>query len=357
MKYALSKTLIYASAMGLISSFAIISSAWAGDMDCPLHKRLASQQASSYSVIMSASLKTAPQEPDFTIVSATSPIISSLPLTSSKEVSPSIMPTIDRSESKEDNIIIKESQNSYGSATPDVDIKACQKPSPHAVFTAILNKYVSALDGQGLTHFNYGGLKANKTDKAALDSYIKGLEAVNPNSLSTNAAIAYYANLYNAVTVQIVTENYPLKSIRKLGAFNSGPWKKDLFTINGMPASLDKVEHGILRKKFASPYIHYMVNCASVGCPNLPQAAWEADSLEHLRVQAARDYINSPRGVIITPRGLKVSSIFKWFKEDFGGNEQNILKHIREHANTELVAAIDKGARITDYGYDWSLND
>ena len=333
------------------------SIAWASDSGCPLHKRLAKQKAQQFSVAVVVPLEATSQDLAPIVISTMYPTTSPSTQTASAVVSPTITPVREPAEHMEDNIIVKESQNSYGSATPDVDIKAIQKPSPHAAFTTILNKYVSASDGQGLTHFNYGGLKANKTDKAALDNYIEGLETINPDSLSTNTAIAYYANLYNAVTVQIVTDNYPLKSIRKLGAFNSGPWKKDLFTINGMPASLDKVEHGILRKKFASPYIHYMVNCASVGCPNLPQAAWEADSLERLRVQAARDYINSPRGVIITSKGLKVSSIFKWFKEDFGGNEQNILKHIREHANPELVAAIDNGARITDYGYDWSLND
>lgn len=274
-----------------------------------------------------------------------------------RQCPPSIVPQIETSERIGDSVIVKETQNNYGSATPDANIKASLNPSPHAGFTAILRKYVSAPDNQGLTHFNYGGLKANTADKAALDSYINELEAINPDDLSANAAIAYYANLYNAVTVQVVTDNYPLKSIRKLGSFSSGPWKKDLFTVNGMPTSLDTVEHKILRKKLPSPYIHYMVNCASVGCPNLPQAAWEADSLERLRVQAARDYINSPRGAVITAKGLKLSSIFKWFKEDFGGNEQGVLEHIRAHAGPDLVQAIDNGAKITGYHYDWSLND
>jgi len=219
-----------------------------------------------------------------------------------------------------------------------------------------LQKYVSAPDAQGLTRFAYGRLKSNRADKAVLDNYIKALEGVNPDTLSPNAAIAYYSNLYNAVTVQVVTDNYPVKSIRKLGPLSSGPWKKDLFTINGAPASLDKVEHGILRKQFPSPYVHYMVNCASVGCPNLLPVAWEADSLERTREQAAAAYINSPRGVQITSKGLKVSSIYKWFKEDFGG-KSGLLRHIRKYAKPELAQAIDNGAQIVDYGYDWSLNE
>jgi len=248
-------------------------------------------------------------------------------------------------------------QTNYGSgSTGSSVVQAVNSQASHAAFTNILQKYVSAPDGQGLTHFNYGGLKANPADKAALDSFIKSLEAVNPSSLSTNAAIAYYANLYNAVTVQVVTENYPIKSIKTLGPLGSGPWKKKLFTINGTPASLNNVEHDIMRKQFPSPYVHYMVNCASVGCPNLLDNAWEAGTLDANRRRAAAAYINSPRGVQITPRGLKISSIFKWFKEDFGG-KSGTLKHIRQYARPELAQAIDNGAKIVDYGYDWSLNE
>jgi len=136
-----------------------------------------------------------------------------------------------------------------------------------------------------------------------------------------------------------------------------GPWKKVKTSVNGRALSLNDVEHEILRKRFPSPYVHYMVNCASVGCPNLLDTAWEASTLDAARKQAAADYINSPRGVKITSKGLVVSSIFKWFKEDFGGSKANILKHIRQHANSELAAAIDGGATITGYDYDWSLNE
>ena len=157
---------------------------------------------------------------------------------------------------------------SYGSGTAPAT-QAAHSTSPHAAFTNVLQKYVSAPDGQGLTHFNYSGLKANSADKAALDGYIKTLEGTNPSTLSENDQIAYYANLYNAVTVQVIADNYPVSSIKKLGPLGSGPWKKNLFTINGKPSSLNNVEHDILRKQFPSPYVHYMVNCASVGCPNL----------------------------------------------------------------------------------------
>jgi len=85
----------------------------------------------------------------------------------------------------------------------------------------------------GLTHFDYAGLKANSSDTAKLNGYIESLEAIDPATLSENEALAFWANLYNAVTIQVVTENYPIKSIKKLGPFGSGPWKKNLVTVRG----------------------------------------------------------------------------------------------------------------------------
>lgn len=252
------------------------------------------------------------------------------------------------------------SSSSYGSGTS----AAVQTASSHAAWTSILQNYVSAPDGQGLTHFDYARLSSNAADKAKLASYIQNLSATNPGTLSQNEAIAFYSNLYNAVTIDLIVQNYPVGSIRKAKTYNgekvsgiAGPWKKVKVSVNGQTMSLNDVEHEVLRKQFPSPYVHYMVNCASVGCPNLLDTAWEADTLDAARKKAATDYINSPRGVKITPKGLVVSSIFKWFKEDFGGSKANVLKHIRQHANPQLAAAIDSGATITGYDYDWSLNN
>lgn len=258
-------------------------------------------------------------------------------------------------------------QVGYGSGTaePQKNMKKdMMTASIHADWSDILQTYVSAPDDAGLTHFNYGGLKANSADTAKLRGYIKNLGETNPDTVSRDEAIAYYANLYNALTIDLIIQNYPLNSIRKAKVYNGnkvgglvGPWKKVKTTINGQTLSLDDVEHKILRVKYPSPYVHYMVNCASVGCPNLLDTAWEADSYQAVRKKAAYDYINSPRGVVITSKGLKVSSIYKWFKEDFGGNKEAVLKHIREYADAELAAAIDGGAKIVDYDYDWSVNN
>ena len=346
------------AATSVIAVAAVItcSTAW-GQTNCPLHKRAAAKNVQQASVITPVTTQT-PVTPAATVIPTAPTTVSSVVEVPSTVVAPSVSQSTGTSAQLEDRVIVQEAQNSFGSGTvvPAAEKVMVKATGAHAEFTNILQKYVNAPDGQGLTHFNYGRLKATPSDKAALDNYIKKLANINPDTLGRNEAIAYYANLYNAVTVQVVTENYPVSSIKKLGPLGSGPWKKNLLTINGQPASLNNVEHDIMRKQFPSPYVHYMVNCASVGCPNLFDRAWEAGTLEQERQKAAAAYINSPRGVQITSKGLKISSIFKWFKEDFGG-KSGTLQHIRKYARPELAQAIDNGAQIVDYGYDWSLNE
>jgi len=112
-----------------------------------------------------------------------------------------------------------------------------------------------------------------------------------------------------------------------------------------------------MRKKYPSPLIHYMVNCASIGCPNLKDGLWHADTLDADRQKAAEVFVASSRGVRITKKGLQVSSIYKWFQSDFGGNKDGVLKHIRQYAAPELAKAIDDGAKIRGFEYDWDLNE
>ncbi|MGJ8564329.1 MAG: DUF547 domain-containing protein [Alphaproteobacteria bacterium] len=233
-----------------------------------------------------------------------------------------------------------------------------QAPGTAYQWDMILEKYVSAPDAIGLARFNYGALRANAADQEALKAYITDMEAVDPKTLSEAEAIAFWANLYNAVTISVVIDNYPVKSIKEIkSGWRAGPWKKNLVTVAGENLSLDNIEHDILRKNYPSPLIHYMVNCASIGCPNLPNAPWTAENYDADRKAAARAYINSPRGVRITDKGLKISSIYKWYKEDFGGNNAGILAHLRTYADDELAAAIDGGVKIVDDGYSWSLNE
>ncbi len=222
----------------------------------------------------------------------------------------------------------------------------------------LMTDYLSDVEEDGLVRFDYARLSETIEDEVVLNDYIDGFKSVDPDGLSDAEATAYWANLYNALTVKVVVDHYPVESIKEIksGMFSMGPWKKNLIRINSERLSLDDIEHDILRKKFPSPLIHYMVNCASIGCPNLKAGEWKAATLEADRDAAARAFINSTRGVKVTNKGLVVSSIYNWFDKDFGGSKSAVLEHIREYADEDLAAIIDDGGRIKGYDYNWSLN-
>lgn len=245
-------------------------------------------------------------------------------------------------------------------ATPAASMEMTAEMTDTATaYNDLLSRYVAAPDAMGVARFDYSALHGSKADRAILTDYIKHLEAQTPSTMTDAQAVSYWANLYNSLTVQVIIENYPVKSIREIksGLFSIGPWKKTVTKVEGKKLSLDNIEHDIMRVDYPSPHIHYMVNCASVGCPNLKDSLWRAETMDAEREQAARDFINSQRGVSVGPKGLTVSSIYKWFKEDFGDNDTERLAHFRAFADAELAAAIDGGAKVVGDDYDWSLNE
>ncbi len=229
--------------------------------------------------------------------------------------------------------------------------------APVADYWEILLRQYTRENTDGLVQFDYGALNNTPASMAMLGAYIDKLAAEKPSKMQRNEALVYWANLYNALTVQVVAQNYPVSSIRKIKTgFRAGPWKRKLVTVEGQELSLDDVEHGIMRPTFKTPLVHYMVNCASIGCPNLKTTPWHSTNLAAELEQAARDYINSPHGVAIDKDRLQASSIYKWFKEDFGGNDAGVLSHIRKYANEELLAALKGRTKINKYAYDWDIN-
>ena len=217
-------------------------------------------------------------------------------------------------------------------------------------------------DGGAAPHFvDYAGLKASAQGRAALAAYIDSLAAIDPALLSRDEQFAFWVNLYNALTVQVVVEHYPVASIRDIsisaGLFARGPWGRKLVRVAGRDLSLDDIEHGILRPDFGDPRVHYAVNCASWSCPDLATEPYEAATLDTMLDTAARRYINSPRGVDIRGGRLTVSSIFNWYRKDFGGTEAGVLAELRKYAGPELADALAGATRVSSYDYDWTLND
>lgn len=220
----------------------------------------------------------------------------------------------------------------------------------------ILKRYGSK-DGD-LNRFDYSGLSRASGDMNKLDNYINDLAGLKPSAMDKHEALAYWANLYNALTVQTVARNWPVKSIKEIrsGTFTPGPWKKDIISVEGRTLSLDGIEHDTMRAQNDEPRIHYMVNCASIGCPNLMLREWRAETLEADLTAAAIAFVNSERGAKVSGGKLTVSSIYKWYKEDFGGSDSGVIAHLRQYADTELKAQLDGLTKISKDKYNWDVN-
>jgi len=235
-----------------------------------------------------------------------------------------------------------------------IEVTTVSETSFHSAWSNLLGKYVS-VSADGVNRFDYGGLKANTADSAALDSYVESFATLDISSLPRDEQYVAWVNLYNAGTVQYIVGRYPIRSIRS--GYIIGPWKKVKVIADGVRISLNDIEHETLRKQWSEPRTHYAVNCASYGCPNLKPTAWEVDTLEEDLTAAAHAYINHPRGVSIRRDGrLEVSTIYKWFKRDFGSSEANVIAHLLEYAEPELAAQITENPDIRSYEYNWSLN-
>ncbi len=228
----------------------------------------------------------------------------------------------------------------------------------HGAWDRFLDGYL--IEGaDGINRIRYAAVTA--ADRAALDGYIDSLERVAVSTLNRAEQFAYWVNFYNALTVRTILEHYPVESIRDIdispGLFANGPWGAKLVSVEGERLSLDDIEHRILRPIWQDPRIHYAVNCAALGCPNLQSRAFTAANTDALLDAGAKAFINHPRGFALVARDrLQASSIYDWFQDDFGASEAEILEHARSHGSAELRAALQDRTEIDRFAYDWSLN-
>jgi hypothetical protein len=229
----------------------------------------------------------------------------------------------------------------------------------HALWAGVLSAYVKP-SPDGVNRFAYG--KVSKSARKDLNAYVDAMAKVAVSKLAEREQRAFWANLYNALTIQVILDHYPVKSIRDIsispGLFAIGPWGKKLTEVEGRALSLDDIEHRILRKVWKDPRVHYSVNCASIGCPNLPVEPFTGANLEKMLDEGARNFVNHPRGVSVAANGrVTASSIYDWFSEDFGSSDANVLAHLRKYAAKPLLDKLAAAKSISSYAYDWSLND
>jgi len=224
-------------------------------------------------------------------------------------------------------------------------------PPSHKAWNELLKANVNS-DGT----VNYKGFIK---EKSKLETYLKSISENAPDrkTWSKDDQLAYWINAYNAFTVKLIVDNYPVESIKDLGPALKIPMLKDVwhykfFTIAGQESSLDEIEHSILRKEFEEPRIHFAINCASVSCPPLLNEAFEAKTIDAQLDKVAKDFINDSSRNKITPSAIQVSSIFSWFKGDFTKNGTLI-----DFLNNYSTVKIKSDAKVSHLDYDWNLNE
>ena len=230
----------------------------------------------------------------------------------------------------------------------------------HSEWGQFLSKYVVTNDPSGINRVRYEAVTS--ADRQALSDYLNHLQQIKVSRLNRTEQKAFWINLYNALTVKVVLDHYPVKSIRDIdispGWFSNGPWDAKLLAIEGEQLSLNDIEHRILRPIWQDNRVHYAVNCASLGCPNLQPVPFMTNNMEQLLEKGAHEYINHPRGVHFDQDGkATISSIYDWFLIDFGGTEDSLKKHLRTYANADLAAQLDRFKGSFHYQYNWDLNE
>ncbi|NJN28377.1 MAG: DUF547 domain-containing protein [Cyclobacteriaceae bacterium] len=226
------------------------------------------------------------------------------------------------------------------------------EPMDHQRWSTLLQKHVQE---HGLV--DYRGFAKDST---ALNAYLAQLVANAPNekSWSESDQIAYWINAYNAFTIKLVMDHYPVPSIKDIGSsvqipFVNTPWDIKFIEINGTKLDLNNIEHDILRKKFVEPRIHFAINCASISCPALRREAYTGDKLEKQLQAQAIAFINDHSKNDIRADKAEISRIFRWFKGDFISNNRSL----REYLNLFAEVPVADGVEISFMDYDWSLNE
>ncbi|SMD35269.1 Protein of unknown function, DUF547 [Reichenbachiella faecimaris] len=221
----------------------------------------------------------------------------------------------------------------------------------HEAFDMLLKKHVDTNGG-----VNY---KAFKSDETPLNDYLVEMMIDPPTrDWSDHEKLAYWINVYNALTIQLVLKYYPIESIKDIGAsiqipFVNTPWDIECFEIeDGKELSLNNIEHGIIRKDFEEPRIHFALVCAAVSCPKLLNEAYDPARLDRqLTAQTKAFLANTSKNKISSDR-LELSKLFNWYGGDFRKNGSLI-----DFLNPYTTVKIDANAKTSFLDYDWRLNE
>ena len=222
---------------------------------------------------------------------------------------------------------------------------------------ALVKKYVTpkTLEGVRLNAVNYASLKKDPV----FSGLITRLESYSPASLeSLESTLSFWINVYNILAAKMITDHYPIESIKDVGSFFKPVWKRAAGTVGGKERTLNDIEHEILRK-MNEPRIHVAIVCASVSCPDLRREAYSAGKLnEQLDDQMEKFLRSREKGMKLDERKNRVylSAIFKWFAEDFE-SRGGVLKYIGQYVTAEERKVLNNSKiKISYLYYNWKIN-
>jgi hypothetical protein len=206
-------------------------------------------------------------------------------------------------------------------------------------FNAFLQKNVSSTG-----KVDYKNIKKNRTD---FDKILTTLAAKTPEkSWSKNDQLAYWINVYNAYTIKLIVDNYPVKKITDLDG--GKPWDVKRIELAGSKYSLNQIENEIIRPQFKDARIHFAINCAAKSCPPLLNKAFYSATLQSQLDSQTKKFVLSSANVL-DAKTVKVSKIFDWYKIDFGV--------LTDFLNKYATVKVNKDAKIEFQDYNWNLNE
>ncbi|GAB4391264.1 MAG: DUF547 domain-containing protein [Gammaproteobacteria bacterium] len=227
----------------------------------------------------------------------------------------------------------------------------------HQAFDYFLKRYVRH---EPLLHANlvdYAHI--SDSDLSTLQLYIARLAHVKIRRFNRNEQLAYWANLYNALVIELIAKNYPLESIRdiRIGTFyQNSPWDVDLIKVEGSKISLDDIRNRILRPVWRDPRILYLLTNGTISAPSIQIEAYTGKNINSYLNQNAKDFINNPYKVNVVNQRLFTTDLYNWYQQDFGPSSNAIIKHLLRYADADLRAKLTSITDITKTSYNWRLN-
>lgn len=227
----------------------------------------------------------------------------------------------------------------------------------HQLWQDFLNRRVIT-NAENINLVDYAHM--TQIDLSLLKDYLKNMAQINIDNYNRAEQLAYWINVYNALTVQTVANYYPVSTIQEInispGLFSVGPWGANLISIKDTQLTLDDINNRIIRPIWNDARTHYALNNASIGAANLNRKAYQGHILDEQLNHAASTYINSLRGVSVIEGRLIISKLYDWYEEDFGGTKQDVITHLLQFAKEPLQSQLKHINTIDSYIYNWHIN-